>query len=607
MTLSTESTWLLAQLRPFFRTHLASFVLVLTSSVLVLTEPLIIRFLIDEVLQGGSRSLLIAAVSGLLLTYLGRLLFNAWGVILSNRAIYKMIFRTRLRLLRQLQRLPAEYHEKNSVGDLLHRLENDVTLVGDLTGQITTILLRTVITTVLIVVTMSVLNLRLTCIVLPLVPAFLLLRHRFQRPLRDCSDLVQQQKGKVTGFLQDQLSCIVQVQLVCRELSEATKFTKLSAGATRSELKRLRMELIFASSSSLIIVLSVTAILGIGSYQVLQGTLTVGSLVAFYSYALQLFAPLYAVMDIYARFQRVGASARRLLEVEKEPISVFDHADAVEVPRDTLTCLEFSNVSFSYRCEKPVLNGISFRAECPEKIALVGASGSGKSTIARLMARLYEAANGVVEVNGVDVRNLKLKSLRSTVAFVPQEAPMFDTTLLENLLYGNPKASKADLEQVVHITQLEEVIRRLPGGWEESVGPRGSKLSGGERQRVAMARALLQHPQILVLDESTSALDSATEQNLFEALGEITKTTITMVISHRLSTIMWADRILVLDHGKVIADGSHSFLYGNNLTYRALCESQFELEPKSQSRAHTAQRFNGAPVVAQPVMASTSG
>src|SRR6185503_10042603 len=364
------------------------------------------------------------------------------------------------------------------------------------------------------------------------------------------------------------------------------------------EIKRQRLELIFASSSALVIMLSVIAILGIGSYQVLQGTLSVGSMVAFYSYALQLFGPLYGAMDIYARLQRVSASAHRLLEVEQAQITLFDHSDAVDLTRKSPTHLELKSVSFRYRPEKSVLTEVSFKVEDIEKVALVGASGSGKSTIARLIARVYDVGEGAVLVNGNDVRNLRLKSLRSTVSFVPQEAPIFDTTLRENLLFGNPNATKSELERVVTITQLQDVVSRLSMGWDEPLGPRGIKLSGGERQRLALARALLQQPRILVLDESTSALDAVTEQNLFEAMSELAQATI--VISHRLSTIMWADRVIVLDQGRVVGEGSHSFLYATNKTYRSLCETQFELEPKSQSNQLLPSRFREAAAVAIP-------
>jgi len=598
MSFKPETVWLINQLKPFLRTHFASFALVLASGLLVMIEPLLMRFLIDVVLPAGAPRLFLLVMGGFLFAYLGRILFNAWGTILSNQATQKMIFRTKLRLLRQLQRLPAEYHEKNSVGDLLHRLEFDLSLVGETTGQITTLFLRTVITTALILVTMAVLNLQLTLIVIPLVPVFLMLRRWFQRPLRNCSDTVQYQRGRTTAFLQDQISCMAQVQLVCRELTEACKFIKLSARATRSEVKRQRMELIFASLSALVIMISVIAILGIGSYEVLRGTLSVGSMVAFYSYALQLFGPLYGAMDIYARLQRVAASARRLVDVEQAQITLFDRPDAIDLTRESPTQLELKNVSFRYRPEKSVLTEVSFRIEGIEKVALVGASGSGKSTIARLIARVYDVGEGAVLVNRNDVRNLRLKSVRSTVSFVPQEAPIFDTSLRENLLFGNPNASKSELERVVNITQLHDVVSRLSMGWDEPLGARGIKLSGGERQRLALARALLQQPRILVLDESTSALDAVTEQNLFEAMSELAQATI--VISHRLSTIMWADRVIVLDQGRVVGEGSHSFLYATNKTYRSLCESQFELEPKSQTNQQLPPRFREAAAVAVP-------
>jgi ABC-type multidrug transport system fused ATPase/permease subunit len=391
---------------------------------------------------------------------------------------------------------------------------------------------------------------------------------------------------------------MAQVQLVCRELTEACKFIKLSARATRSEIKRQRMELIFASLSALVIMICVIAILGIGSYEVLQGTLSVGSMVAFYSYALQLFGPLYGAMDIYARLQRVDASARRLVEVDQAQVTLFDRPDAVDLTREIPTQLELKNVSFKYRPDKSVLTEVSFKIEGTEKVALVGASGSGKSTIARLIARVYDVGEGAVLVNGNDVRNLRLKSLRSTVSFVPQESPIFDTTLRENLLFGNPNASKSELERVVNITQLQDVVSRLSMGWDEPLGARGIKLSGGERQRLALARALLQQPRLLVLDESTSALDAVTEQNLFEAMSGLVQATI--VISHRLSTIMWADRVIVLDQGSVVGEGSHSFLYATNKTYRSLCESQFELEPKSQTNQQLPSRFREAAAVAVP-------
>ena len=227
--------------------------------------------------------------------------------------------------------------------------------------------------------------------------------------------------------------------------------------------------------------------------------------------------------------------------------------------------------------------------------------------IQKVGARMYAAGDGAIFVNGIDVRELRLKSLRSTVSFVPQEAPIFDASLLENLRYGNPKASDSALESVIQITQLENVIARLALGWNEPVGPRGNKLSGGERQRVALARALLQRPQIIVLDESTSALDAVTEQNLFEAMSEVSQETITIVISHRLSTIMWADRIVVIDRGRVIAEGSHSSLYETNLSYRLLCESQFELEPKIQVVKKIQLQHGDAAVVARRSLVGTAG
>jgi ABC-type multidrug transport system fused ATPase/permease subunit len=580
-----EIWWLFAQLRPFWSLHFAGFGSVLVASLLVLLDPLIIKFLIDSVLPHRLTRWLLAVAGALLITYFGRIVFDGLGAILSSRAVQKMIFRMRLKLLRRLQSLSAEYYDNNSVGDLLYRLEQDVAQVGELTGQILTFVLRTLVTTFLILLTMCLINPLLTVIIVPLVPAFLFLRRRFQPYLRDCSDAVLHDSGRMSGFLQDHLAAMSQVQILCRELTEARKFANLAGRATRAQIRRLRMELFFAASSSSIIVIAVISVLGVGGYQVLNGSLTVGGLVAFYSYATQLFGPLYGVMDVYAKFQRVSASISRLVEVEEAISVVRDRPNAIDVPNHQSTTVQLRKVSFGYRPDSVTLSDIDLLVGAGERIALVGPSGSGKSTIARLLTRCYEARDGAILVNGHDVRNIKLKSLRSTIGYVPQDPALFDTTVRENLLYGNPKATQCELEEAIFISQLDDVLRRLPKGWHEAVGPRGSKLSGGERQRLALARAILQRPRMLILDECTSALDAATERRLLERITGFLEGKATIIISHRLSTILWADRIVVVERGRVVEEGRHRYLYDMNGVYRRLCDSQFEMETRNHNAA----------------------
>jgi ATP-binding cassette subfamily B protein len=214
--------------------------------------------------------------------------------------------------------------------------------------------------------------------------------------------------------------------------------------------------------------------------------------------------------------------------------------------------IELNDVSFSYRADRPVLQALSMRVSPGERVALAGTSGNGKSTIARLLARLYDARSGTVSINGTDVRDIKLKSLRSSVIFVPQDPVLFDLTLRENLLYGNSGATATELTEVARLAQLETVIERLPNGWNEPLGPRGNRLSGGERQRVALARALLQRPRILILDECTSALDSGTEKRLLTELDRYLKNTTTIIISHRPLPVQWADRVVHMQYGAIV-------------------------------------------------------
>jgi subfamily B ATP-binding cassette protein MsbA len=548
---SGEFWWLAAQVKPFLRLHLGSYVCILFASALILVDPLIVRFLIDDIIPNRRLSWLPLIAGAFFLSYMGRLGFESCGSMLNFRAVQKMTFRARLRLLRHLQKLSAEYHDNRPLGDTLHRLQVDVDQVGTLSGEIIPVALRMVTVFALVMTTMLVLNHRLTAIVLPLIPVFILVRRRFHDRLREASDSVQEQSGKMIGFLEEHLAAIVQVQLLSCEQREARRFARLSGSAVRAQLKRRWTELFFSSLLYLIVVIGMAGVLCYGGYQVIGGTLTAGGLVAFYGYTLQLFIPLYGVVDIYSRLQRAGASVRRLMEITEADTILRDRPGALALADNVSGVIELREVSFSYHAERPVLEALSLRVNPGERVALAGASGNGKSTIARLAARLYDARAGTVFVEGVDVRDIKLKSLRSSVIFVPQEPVLFDLTLRENLLYGNPDAAADELEEVTKMAQLETLINRLPKGLDESLGPRGNRLSGGERQRVALARALLQHPKILILDECTSALDELTEKRLLNGLDHYLKDVTTIVISHRPYPTRWANRVVHLSYGQI--------------------------------------------------------
>ncbi|HEX7181109.1 MAG TPA: ABC transporter ATP-binding protein [Thermoanaerobaculia bacterium] len=573
-----EIRWLYRQVRPFGGLHAVRLLTLLVTSALTLVDPLILKWILDELIPWRKPQMLWVAALAFFVVYLFRSALSGMSDLLDFYAGQRVGFNVRLALLRHLQRLSADYHDNTSVGDNLHRLEQDVQRIQDLGGALAASVVRFVVTTALTLLVMLILSWKLTVVIVPLIPCLVALR-RFSYPrLRESSDRVQQESARVTGFLQDHLAAITQVQLLGRERREARRFVRLSRSALSIHVRRRIEELAFGLFSISLIVAAIAFALGYGGYQVMAGAMSVGGLVAYYTYLGRFFEPLRNVVDLYSQVQRSNASTRRILEVlDREP-SVADRPGALPLPPDTPGVVEFSGVTFAYHADKPVLQGISFRAEPGERIALVGESGSGKSTVSRLLARLYEPQGGSVCVDGADVRRIQLRSLRSAVAVVPQDPVLFDVTLRENLLYGNPHATEEELLEAIEMARLGSTVRRLPQGLLEPVGPRGARLSGGQRQRVAIARAILQRPRVLVLDEATSALDGPTERAVLESLEGFVRDRTTLLIAHRLSAIRWADRILVLDHGRIVEEGTDAELYRRGGLYRRLCEEQFRRE-----------------------------
>lgn len=577
-SLSSVARWLVRYVRPLKSLAIAGLACMIVSSGLSLLDPLVVKWLIDIALPKRDLRLVLLGTLAFCAVYLASLGANYLASFASCLLTQKMVFRIRVALLRQLHTLPARRHEKSQVGDTLYRIEQDVDRVAELSGDILPMTIQMVLMGVMVLVTMGVLNWHLTVLVAPILPIFYFLQRRYAAKLRNAADLVQSQSGKVNAFLQEHLAGMLQLQLLNRTGTQARKFARLAAKGAQLQIQQRATEMAFGGASVSVIVLGMSLILGYGGYEVTRGALTVGGLVAFYGYVFRLFAPVSIAIDLQSRLQRVGASIRRIEEISvRQPRD--ERETRVPLGSSITPDLEFRSVWFAYSEDRPVLRNMSFHVEAEETVALVGLNGSGKSTIGLLATRLYDAGAGSILVGGKDIQDVDRRSLRASITLVPQDPFLFDETIRENLLFGNPRATSSDLDAVAALTQLDRVLRRLPRGLDEPLGPLGSRLSGGERKRLALARSLLQRPRILIVDEVTSSLDAPTATGLLEGLDLFRQSRTLVVVSHRPATILWADRILVVDDGAVVDSGKHLELVVRCEAYRRIWETQDDETP----------------------------
>jgi len=522
-------------------------------SLLTLLTPLVLKWLIDQVLPRKEAGLLLCAAGLIFLSYQGRTALTSVGNYLTLNAVQKMALRLRMEILRHLDKLSADYYENTPPGAVMYPLKEPIEEVAYFGSDLLPSILRMCLTTSFTVVTMFVLSPLLTLAVLPLVPLFLVARQHFRTKLSADSDAVQQNLVAWNSFLEEHLSSVLPIQLLGRERHQERRAFRLLARTTRSHLALFKTGVWFTVWTSVAVVLAMSAVIGYGGWCVVAGTLSLGSLVAFYSFVTQLFDPLSGAAELYVRAQRTFASIRQLQTVWALRPSITDSSPCAPFPKKHWE-LEFTAVEFGYERQENVLRIPSLRIAAGEKVAIVGENGAGKSTLARLVPRLYDVKSGSIRVGSTDIRNVQLKSLRRSVCYLPRDPVLFDGSLASNLRFVRPGASDRDLREVIQLADLVDLVEALPEGLHQRIGPDGCQLSGGQRQRLAIARALLQKPHILILDEATSCLDPTSETLILRNVRDHLPASTLIVVSHRGSTLSAFSRILVLSGGRIVDD-----------------------------------------------------
>jgi ATP-binding cassette, subfamily B, bacterial MsbA len=578
---ASELRRLFGYLAPYRGRMAVAIVTLMLGSALGLVFPWIIQNLVDTVLTSGDRQQLNRITLLLLGTFLLRSIFTYFQVYYLTYVGERIIADLRAQVYQHLHRLSLHFFANRRIGELVSRLSSDVTLVrAALTNNVASVLGQS-LTFIGSLVLMLVLNWRLSLFILVLAPAIVASAAVFGARLRRLSTEVQDRLADSTAQAEEALSAVRVVKAFNREGYEAGRYQEQ---VEKTFQATLRMTIIRAAFGPLIAFLSFAALGGVlwfGGQEVLAGRLTGGALVAFLVYGINIGAAMGTFTGLYTQIQEALGASRRIFEVLDEQPDIQDAPGAVALPA-LVGNIRFEDVSFTYETgEAHVLHNIHLEITPGEILALVGPSGAGKSTLFNLIPRFYDPSSGRVLVDGYDLRQVKLDSLRSQIGLVPQETQLFSGSVQDNLRYGRLSASDAELEAAARAANAEEFILRLPHGYQTLVGERGVKLSGGQRQRVAIARAILKDPRILLLDEATSSLDSESEGLVQDALERLMQGRTTVVIAHRLSTVQKAHRIAVLDGGRLVELDRHDDLLALNGLYARLYRLQFHSEDEA--------------------------
>jgi len=482
----------------------------------------------------------------------------------------------RLAVFNHLLTLDPYYFEVNRSGEINARLTTDTTLLQSIIGSSISMALRSSLTFVGGLVMMLITNPKLALIVLASVPLVIFPMILYGRRVRKLSRLSQDRVADIGTYAGEIVQNIKVVQSFTREAEETTAFGKEVEKAFNVAKKRILQRSILIVVAITLVFTGLSSMIWVGAQDVASGHISSGELAAFVFYSLMVAMAVATISEVYGELQRAAGATERLLELLSEEAEISSPETPVPLTNGSLA-LSFEDVSFSYpsRPDQTALENVSFSVSAGETVAIVGPSGAGKSTLFELLQRFYDPKNGSIEVAGHNIKQLKPQDLRSHLGLVPQQPTLFSADVAHNIRYGDPSATQEEVEKAAEKAYADEFIDRLPEGYSSYLGEQGVRLSGGQRQRIAIARAMLKNPSILLLDEATSALDANSEYKVQAALQELMQGRTTLIIAHRLATVMHADRIMVFNEGKLEAQGKHEDLIATSPLYKRLSELQF--------------------------------
>ena len=549
-----------------------------------LAVPHLVRNIIDAVTSGyvahqvadlaNAQRALITAIVAIVIFAALRGVFAFLQAYWAEKNSQAVAYDLRNDLYAKIQRLSFSYHDKNQTGQLMIRATDDVEKVRLFIGQG---LLQLVGAFILLSGTIIILftsNVKLAWTAMPILPVALVLFVVFSSLARPMFTIVQQRISALNTVLQENLAGIKVIKAFTREKEQQAKFHTAADATMDQAIKLARLFTFMFPMVFLIANLGQMGILYVGGQQIISGTLSLGAWQEFSLYLIYLFFPIAQFGFIITQYGQASASADRIFEILDAKNDIANKPDAIELP-DVSGTVKFEDVTFRYFSGgEPVLKNVTFEARPGETIALLGATGSGKTTIINLLPRFYDPTEGRITIDGYDLRDVTIESLRRRIGIVLQETTLFSGTIRENIAFGKSEATQAEIEAAARAAQAHNFIMAFPEGYDTHVGERGTTLSGGQKQRVAIARALLLNPRILILDDSTSSVDLTTEAAIQEALDVLMKGRTSFVIAQRISTVMNADKIIVLDQGEVVAIGRHAELLEENPIYADIYNSQ---------------------------------